>query len=259
LQLVCSDEGRKFRSRKELATYLQSGGAGLTIENFDFTLALKSSGVTSSNSGSSSTPEVIENSLAGDESSKNGLLHSRADSNARKIRTRARQRNTTAADKQSMSVAQKLVAKIRNADIAATTEKSITRHISSRHSVDIVAEHSAPLEKRLRPNKASCKIEQQHSVAASGRKRATKSKQSVKSEQSAVAESVLNETQNSSVENDLDLSSQSVAASSTIAALKRDSSWIPPRSPFNLVQEYLFHDPWKLLVATVFLNRTTGL
>ena len=34
--------------------------------------------------------------------------------------------------------------------------------------------------------------------------------------------------------------------------------WTPPRSPYNLVQESLFHDPWKLLVATVFLNRTTG-
>ncbi|XP_026781409.3 methyl-CpG-binding domain protein 4 [Pangasianodon hypophthalmus] len=34
--------------------------------------------------------------------------------------------------------------------------------------------------------------------------------------------------------------------------------WTPPRSPFKLVQETLFHDPWKLLVATIFLNRTTG-
>ncbi|XP_013871302.1 methyl-CpG-binding domain protein 4 isoform X2 [Austrofundulus limnaeus] len=34
--------------------------------------------------------------------------------------------------------------------------------------------------------------------------------------------------------------------------------WTPPRSPFNLVQETLFHDPWKLLVATIFLNKTNG-
>ncbi|XP_027022690.1 methyl-CpG-binding domain protein 4 isoform X2 [Tachysurus fulvidraco] len=34
--------------------------------------------------------------------------------------------------------------------------------------------------------------------------------------------------------------------------------WTPPRSPFKLVQETLFHDPWKLLVATIFLNRTSG-
>ncbi|KAM9855537.1 methyl-CpG-binding domain protein 4 isoform 2-T2 [Aulostomus maculatus] len=38
-------------------------------------------------------------------------------------------------------------------------------------------------------------------------------------------------------------------------ALKK---WTPPRSSFNLVQETLFHDPWKLLVATIFLNKTSG-
>jgi len=40
--------------------------------------------------------------------------------------------------------------------------------------------------------------------------------------------------------------------------LHRDMLWTPPKSPYNLVQESLFHDPWKLLVATIFLNRTTG-
>lgn len=39
---------------------------------------------------------------------------------------------------------------------------------------------------------------------------------------------------------------------------KTFKKWTPPRSPFNLVQETLFHDPWKLLVATIFLNRTSG-
>ena len=32
----------------------------------------------------------------------------------------------------------------------------------------------------------------------------------------------------------------------------------PPKSPHNLVQEQLYKDPWRLLVATIFLNRTTG-
>jgi len=40
--------------------------------------------------------------------------------------------------------------------------------------------------------------------------------------------------------------------------LRRDEKWVPPYSPFCLVQESLFHDPWKLLVATIFLNKTTG-
>ena len=34
--------------------------------------------------------------------------------------------------------------------------------------------------------------------------------------------------------------------------------YIPPKSPFNLIQESLFHDPWRLLIATIFLHRTSG-
>ncbi|CAI2170477.1 6273_t:CDS:2 [Funneliformis geosporum] len=34
--------------------------------------------------------------------------------------------------------------------------------------------------------------------------------------------------------------------------------FIPMSSPFNLVQETLYYDPWKLLIATMFLNRTRG-
>lgn len=34
--------------------------------------------------------------------------------------------------------------------------------------------------------------------------------------------------------------------------------YTPPKSPFNLIQEELFQDPWKLLVATIFLNKTGG-
>lgn len=34
--------------------------------------------------------------------------------------------------------------------------------------------------------------------------------------------------------------------------------WNPPKSPFNLVQEELYKDPWQLLIATVFLNKTNG-
>ena len=34
--------------------------------------------------------------------------------------------------------------------------------------------------------------------------------------------------------------------------------FVPPKSPYSLVQEQLYKEPWKLLVATIFLNRTTG-
>lgn len=49
----------------------------------------------------------------------------------------------------------------------------------------------------------------------------------------------------------------------TIAKIKRPRhflypNYIPPASPFNLIQEELHDDPWKVLVATIFLNRTAG-
>lgn len=34
--------------------------------------------------------------------------------------------------------------------------------------------------------------------------------------------------------------------------------YVPPRSPYGLIQEDLWQDPWKLLIATIFLNKTTG-
>lgn len=36
------------------------------------------------------------------------------------------------------------------------------------------------------------------------------------------------------------------------------SQWIPPRSPYALIQEDLFHNPWQLLIATIFLTKVTG-
>ncbi|KAL3272270.1 hypothetical protein HHI36_022751 [Cryptolaemus montrouzieri] len=35
------------------------------------------------------------------------------------------------------------------------------------------------------------------------------------------------------------------------------SKWIPPISPHNLIEEKFYHDPWALLVVTIFLNRTS--
>jgi methyl-CpG-binding domain protein 4 len=32
--------------------------------------------------------------------------------------------------------------------------------------------------------------------------------------------------------------------------------WIPPRSPYNLIQESLWEDPWKIFVACIFCNLT---
>lgn len=46
--------------------------------------------------------------------------------------------------------------------------------------------------------------------------------------------------------------------------IKKNSSdisklrWIPPRSPYSLIQEDLFDKPWQLLIATIFLTKVSG-
>jgi len=34
--------------------------------------------------------------------------------------------------------------------------------------------------------------------------------------------------------------------------------YVPPKSPYNLIQEGLYKKPWQLLIATIFLHKTTG-
>nr|XP_018911666.1 PREDICTED: methyl-CpG-binding domain protein 4-like [Bemisia tabaci] len=37
---------------------------------------------------------------------------------------------------------------------------------------------------------------------------------------------------------------------------RQRDTWIPPRSPYALIQEDLFANPWQLLIATIFLTKT---
>ncbi|XP_017785143.1 PREDICTED: methyl-CpG-binding domain protein 4-like [Nicrophorus vespilloides] len=36
------------------------------------------------------------------------------------------------------------------------------------------------------------------------------------------------------------------------------SKWEPPKSPHHLIEETLYSTPWRLLVGTIFLNKTRG-
>lgn len=38
----------------------------------------------------------------------------------------------------------------------------------------------------------------------------------------------------------------------------RVNTWTPPASPWSLLEEALYDNPWRLLVACILLNRTTG-
>jgi len=261
LQLICSEEGRKFRSRKELSAYLQNHDLGLTVENFDFIFALKSTALGSSKSDCSTASHVIGTSSTGDAASKDDLPHNTVTHYVREIRTRARLSNCTATDNGSVSVVQKLVARIRGTDVSVKTKKRAACRRLSRRCGEV--ENTPSFVKRLRPKSTDCKNggNRKHADTSTGRKKGRTLRTFVKSEQSVDAEDVSVPKQNQCVSDEslTSSSAQAAVAGSPSSAMKRDTSWIPPRSPFNLVQENLFHDPWKLLVATIFLNRTTGM
>ncbi|XP_066932312.1 uncharacterized protein [Clytia hemisphaerica] len=46
--------------------------------------------------------------------------------------------------------------------------------------------------------------------------------------------------------------------STKVCGLHQTITFVPPQSPYSLVQENLYQKPWQLLIATIFLNKTTG-
>ena len=50
----------------------------------------------------------------------------------------------------------------------------------------------------------------------------------------------------------------SVRAPAEENARAKAQKWCPPKSPFNLLQETLFSDPFKLLVSTILLSKPSG-
>ena len=38
----------------------------------------------------------------------------------------------------------------------------------------------------------------------------------------------------------------------------QQSTWEPPVSPFGLIEEQVFHNPWKVFLACLLLNRTSA-
>ncbi|KAH7663382.1 methyl-CpG-binding domain protein 4 [Dioscorea alata] len=46
--------------------------------------------------------------------------------------------------------------------------------------------------------------------------------------------------------------------SDTYKRVDANNTWVPPRSPYNLLQENHYFDPWRVLIICMLLNRTTG-
>ena len=53
------------------------------------------------------------------------------------------------------------------------------------------------------------------------------------------------------------MSAQAGAAGLQAAGDARVAVWEPPASPFGLIEEELYGDPWRLLTACILLNKTS--
>lgn len=54
------------------------------------------------------------------------------------------------------------------------------------------------------------------------------------------------------------IKNQNAICTSSYFDMPSGDQWIPPRSPYALIQEDLFHNPWQLLIATIFLTKVRG-
>lgn len=251
---VISPEGRKFRSRVELQRYLSlcsnQGTGSLSIENFNFEV-------------SSSFADPHESSVHTSIESRESGEISKEEESHQEVENKDKFTKLTSKSQD------------RTSPYFAKT-KRLKRRRSESLSTDLSRDAYKPGSKRSRWRKETGKeitkgkpikikmAGKQTQDTTKHPKLSTKRK-SRKSKTSTPIETL----DISSGENDIKLlrvhESVSTAVSSnyfkpSVPPHKSQlaPSWIPPKSRFNLIQESLFHDPWKLLIATIFLNRTSG-
>jgi len=97
------------------------------------------------------------------------------------------------------------------------------------------------------PTVSACKLVTKQN-GPRGKKQQPEQFSSIKPPTSPAKSPTANRRQNSSPQ-------QNVAKGDESSA---DIRWIPPQSPFNLVEESLFHSSWKILVASIILEHGQG-
>ena len=252
---IISPEGRKFRSRVELQRHLSScsneGTGSLSIENFNFEV-------------SSSFADPHESSVhISIESRQSGEISKEEESHQE---VEIKDKFTKLTSKSQDQLTSPYFSKT----------KRLKRRRCESLSTDLSRDAYKPGSKRSRSRKATGKEISRRKLVKI--KMAGKQTQGTSKHPKLSTKQKLRKSKTStpitmldigSSENDVKLlrvhESVSTAVSSIYfkpSVLSHKSqlarNWIPPKSPFNLIQESLFHDPWKLLIATIFLNRTSG-
>lgn len=246
---VISPEGRKFRSRVELERYISTMQNDLSIENVDFKIphsllypekphqiALeRSDGCCNSERATQDTKHTEFTELKSKLETKSPYF------------SRRNKRLNPQREKSS------LTKRRRNNTCSCTTLKEVSKQDNkrSRRSKTSVAQ-----SRKMARNRVQDKHISKHPEHPTNKK----------SETSKRTHELADVVSSKSVNLDSDGSDCTLVSTSDYfrTTSKQESrsysslTWIPPKSPFNLIQESLFHDPWKLLIATIFLNRTTG-
>ena len=252
---IISPEGRKFRSRVELQRHLSScskeGTGSLSIESFNFEV---SSSFTDPHE--SSVHISIESRQSG-EISKEEESHQEVENKDKFTKLTSKSQDQLTSPYFSKT---KGLKRGRSKSLSSDRSGDAYKPGSKRSTWRKATGKEIPRRKLIKIKMAGKQTEgtSKHPELSTKRK-SRKSKTSAPKEMLDIG---LNE-------NDVKLlrvhESVSTAVFSSYfkqSVLSRKSqlarNWIPPKSPFNLIQESLFHDPWKLLIATIFLNRTSG-
>ena len=253
---IISPEGRKFRSRAELQRYLSrtTEESHPSIEDFDFRVpnSLAVSDIDRISSGFNDLAEAIKRETPQDEVGNKHVFTLQRTLNPQK---------TSPYFLKANSLRKELV-QHRNLKRRLRSESVPENRFRVTHN------------KRVRKSKTDesrkfiCnKRKEARKQAADGFKyRKISSKRKVRNSNTLKLTKMIGTDENTNCDNQTGSEITATTVSShyfkssdpVFKNSKFVSKWIPPKSPFNLIQESLFHDPWKLLVATIFLNRTSG-
>lgn len=262
---IISPEGRKFRSRAELQRYLSAcpneiTGPPLSFENFNFQVP---SSLTDPHEGSA---HISIKSRGSKEISKQKESKQEVENKDKFTKLTLKPRDQTSP---YFSKTKELNAELRKSG-------TLKRRRGETLNIELAKDAHKPGRKRSRQRKATrieitrgkpIKIEMAGKLTPgtfehpnlSTKRKSKKSKTSKPIKMLDIGSSV-NDVKLLTVHESLSTDVSSNYFNPSVPSHKSQlvPNWIPPKSPFNLIQESLFHDPWKLLIATIFLNRTSG-
>lgn len=253
---IISPEGRKFRSRAELQRYLVSRTteeSHLSIEDFDFGVSnsLKFSSADRISSGYNDLPEVMKRETPQDVGNKHEFTQQRT-LNTQKTSPYFPKTNTF---RREVKQHHTLKRRLRSESVSGNRARVIHNKRARKSKTD--ESRKSLFGKRKVARKQTADAYKHRTISSKRKSRNSNTLRLTKTisidENTNCGNQAGNEITTTTVSSHYFKSSDPVSINSKFAP-----KWIPPKSPFNLIQESLFHDPWKLLVATIFLNRTTG-